>query len=369
MSAPRSRLLAGFCVCLALSLVLPSGASAVDCGEGAWCPCPSGGRCLGSHSTCEEACGLTQPGGGSYRPASNGYDAAAAARNAAAARAADLEAENARRAKDAQEKKEREEQFIRDRDASVGELRGVVGEKSFGSGSDPKLRGIGVVDTGLRDARPDRTSRGDLDGTHAAWKQLNCAAGIAGYALASLHLNEKSPRSEPEFKEFSYLSGEAINALTGETVGVECPAAAPLPHAYGKEGAERYKKDYLAMIEQSRKLADVLEKTVERRGAAQTRVFEAKKRLTPLREAPAVAIPQQRDAPPTEAPAKPEKKKGQAAELAAAALREAERQERELTRLEAETRRKLETAEQLTKEVEAGNDDAFSLLEQEAEKK
>ncbi len=367
----KRRILTGLLAGAALNFVLPFDSLAADCGAGAWCPCPNTayGKCMDRFNSCEEACGLTQSGGGNSSSYSRGYDAGAAARQAAAAQEAERERENERRAKEARERKEREDQFIRDRDAGVGELRGVIGTKTTANSAGPELRGVGAVDTGIRDVRPDRKARADLGGTHAAWKQLNCAAGIAGYAMDSLNLKVVGPRGAPDFKEFTYLSGEAINALNGGTVGVECPPTAALPRTYGKGGAERYKKDYLAMLERSRELADVLKKTLADREAVHARVFEAKKRLTPLREAPAVAAAPKKDESSPETPAAPVKKKGQAAELAAAALREAERQEQELAQLEAATRKKLELTEKITKKVEAGEADALGLLEQEEGKK
>lgn len=124
-------------------------------------------------------------------------------------------------------RRRREEEFIRQRDEAVRSLRGVTP-------TDPGLRGVetiqdrtsplfglkGVGDTGIRDIKPDRSPR-DVS---TAWRQLHCAAEITGYALASA-----KPRDGRvvDLNEVRYLADEAIRALNGERLGVQCSSNVP----------------------------------------------------------------------------------------------------------------------------------------------
>ena len=97
------------------------------------------------------------------------------------------------------------------------------------------------MDTGLKMLRDsDRVTR-DLQGPQAAWKQLNCAAALSGYALAALS------NPTPDHQESSFLMEQALNALNGQTLGVECPVAPRFPNSHGRavdmhQGKEAEKK-------------------------------------------------------------------------------------------------------------------------------
>lgn len=137
---------------------------------------------------------------------------------------------------------ERQHQFESDRDAAAGTLRGSIGTHITSNGAADQLRGD-QIDTGIRDLKPAAKAR-NLGGAHAAWKQLNCAAAISSDALAALFA------PSPDYDEFRYLSGEAINALHGSPKGVACPATVPMPAAYGREGYQRSGQRFEALLEQ-----------------------------------------------------------------------------------------------------------------------
>jgi hypothetical protein len=142
------------------------------------------------------------------------------------------EEERARQAEEARRLKEQQQQhaaFIKERDSTV--LKGDTGTHAFGIGG---LKGIDSTDSGLKGvsaAKPAKEPR-DLSGPNAAWKQLNCAAAIAGNAIAALQsaLDGKSDERD----EFKYLSSESSKALAGETLGVVCPATRALPSRNGQ---------------------------------------------------------------------------------------------------------------------------------------
>lgn len=351
---------------LVFFLLSPVASWAVDCGTDGWCPCPSGGRCLAGHATCEEACGLTG--------AAND-DAAVLARRrnafilqqqaqAAAAQAAARKREEERREREEREERERQQEFIRNRDEGVHLLRGIGTKVTENGGSE--LRGDTRVDTGIRELAPAKKER-DLSGAGAAWKQLNCAAGIANDAFGALDVVQK-PGREPDFDEFNYLSGEAVHALNGEPLGVECPKGAAAPRAYGAAAAVLYKHKYLQLLEHSQELASTLGRTITQRREAHARVVAAKKaaavQAAPMEDAP----PMRQAAESTQAaiepgPAKVVKKKIDARAAALAAAREAERLEQELTRREDETRKELADAKDLAQKIEKGDPEALRRLE------
>lgn len=356
----------GFC------LLLIAKAHATSCRV----QCPGGGE--SEQFDCDDpnyvpACpgGNAAPAGGSGAAANNAFMADQQRQAAAAAAAKQLGDE--RRAKEEQDQQTRDEQFIQDRDAGTVKLRGI-GTLATGNTEGSTLHGGLLVDPGLREADGGKSKSGDklndLTGKNAAWKQLNCAAGISDYAFAALRLGESDPRGGRDFDEYAYLSGEAISALSGGAVDVECPRAAPLPRAYGKESADRYKKEYLSLLKRDREIAELL-KTIELdRFAAQKRVMEARKaHSSPPADAaaPRTSTSVAEGAPETGS--KPAAMKaGLADEAAAAAMLEAERQFRQFTIQEAETRKKLGVDQNLAKQVEAGDADALSLLDQESGK-
>lgn len=132
-----------------------SSAWAYCSGNGDCCRCPGQAQDLGSHSSCEEACGLTSNSGGSAP--SYDYGAAQRAQEAAAAaeRQRQEEAERAERERQrqAEEKRQKDAAFIRDRDAAANSLKG-----SSGSAMD-QLKGLaGTDNSGLKGSGFDSDS-------------------------------------------------------------------------------------------------------------------------------------------------------------------------------------------------------------------
>ena len=216
------------------SLVMPAIVFAYDgpathCAGSSPCLCPDGSRPMaGCNDDCRVLCGLDSGGsrnsGRDYEAERRAQEQAEAAQRAERERQAELErqrrAEEERRR---QEEEERQAKFLRDRNEAAGTLRGSTGMRitpNVSGGS--ALRGS-TVDTGIRELKPARETR-DLGGAHAAWKQLNCAAAISGYAFAAL-----SNSGKPDYDEFRNLASEAMKALNGEPLGVQCPAARPYP--------------------------------------------------------------------------------------------------------------------------------------------
>lgn len=111
-------------------------------GNGAWCcQCPGQPQDLGSHSSCEEACGLITPNRGNSTP-NYDYGAAQRAQEAAAAERAhqQAEAERIERERKAEEKRQKDAAFIRDRDVAAGSLKGST------VGAMNQLKGLSGTD-------------------------------------------------------------------------------------------------------------------------------------------------------------------------------------------------------------------------------
>jgi hypothetical protein len=175
---------------------------------------------------CMQGCGPcagSSSGSGNSTPS---YDYGAAQRAHQAA--ADAEAERQRQQADAdrieqerlaEEKRKKDADFIRNRDNTV--LKGSVGASVFQNNG--ALKGGSLVSSGLKELSPrDRPTPG-LQGDQAAWKQLHCAAALSGYAFAAVK------QSTPDYQESSFLLAQASNALNGQSLNVECPAAPAFP--------------------------------------------------------------------------------------------------------------------------------------------
>jgi hypothetical protein len=178
-------------------------------------------------------CGNTSGGNGSGN-STDYWQEQERQRAAEQARQEQLKREEEERARQAEEtrrlrEKQQHDAFIKERDSTV--LKGDTGTPVFGIGG---LKGVGSTDSGLKGisaAEPAKELR-DLSGPQAAWKQLNCAAAIAGNAIAALQSAIDGKTGERD--EFKYLSSESSRALAGEQLGVVCPAPPPLPSRSGQ---------------------------------------------------------------------------------------------------------------------------------------
>lgn len=188
------------------------------------------------------------PGGGGYQAPSYDYEAARRAQEAAAAaeRQRQAEAERIERERLAEEKRKNDE-FIRNRDATARTLRGGIGTSA--SPNDGGLRGSSTVDTGLRELRVGDRGGGDLQGPQAAWKQLHCAAALSGYAFAAVS------KQTPDYQESSFLLGQASKAMAGEPLNVECGKAPPLPGGRAADW-DKLRQTQQRMIERAATLSE-----------------------------------------------------------------------------------------------------------------
>ena len=153
-----------------------------------------------------------------------------------------------------QEEAENQAKFNRDKAEALSTLKGSLGTSitSNSSGSS-ELKGT-LTDTGIKNLQADQKSR-DLEGSHAAWKQLHCAASIAFDAVSALQASLNDPRHDTS--EFKYLSGEASNALNGARLGVECPPAPAYPsHEVKAAAMNRGKAVTRKILDRAAKVAD-----------------------------------------------------------------------------------------------------------------
>ena len=198
------------------------------------CACPGRHKKLGTAASCEEACYGTRPStGGGNSNASPGYDYGAAQRAQQEAAAAEAErqrqqaeADRIEQERQAEEKRAKDAAFIRDRDATARTLRGGIGISA--SPNDSGLKGTTKIDTGLKELRRGDKAVPGVQGPQAAWKQLHCAAALSGYAFAAVK------QATPDYQESSFLLAQASNALNGQSLNVECPAAPPFPDLRGR---------------------------------------------------------------------------------------------------------------------------------------
>jgi hypothetical protein len=163
--------------CLLGLLLYPASYALAWCSGGcACCRCPGEAQCLGSYSSCEAACGLvSEPSRGGSAP-SYDYGAAQRAQEAAAAAEAErqrqAEAERIERERLAEEKRQKDAAFIRDRDAAANSLKGSTGTNTTqlkglsgsdnyglkGSGTDPGAQ-LKSVERHSRDAQDEASRR------------------------------------------------------------------------------------------------------------------------------------------------------------------------------------------------------------------
>lgn len=139
--------------CLLGLLLYPASYALAWCSGGCTCcRCPGEAQCLGSHSSCEAACGLVSERSRGGSAPSYDYGAAQRAQEAAAAAEAErqrqVEAERIERERRAEEKRQKDAAFIRDRDAAANTLKGSTGSamgqlKGLAGADSSGLKGSG----------------------------------------------------------------------------------------------------------------------------------------------------------------------------------------------------------------------------------
>ena len=168
------------------------------------CACPGRHKPLGNNATCEDACYGTRssPGGGNSAPS---YDAGAArrAQEAAAERQRQqAEAERIERERLAEEKRKKDAEFIRDRDAAANTLKGSSGTNTSQlkglSGTDNYgLKGSGT-DAGAQLKSVERHSRdAQLQGKDTARETARMGFDAPGKASGNLVYTDKKKQQIP----------------------------------------------------------------------------------------------------------------------------------------------------------------------------
>jgi hypothetical protein len=267
--------------------------AAVACGDGSVHPpgfdcraylCRTGWAQSHGHA---DACSSSQPanrstfGPPTYAPPPTN--------NAAAEHEAEIERERARekaRARAAAEEKRRHEEFEKNKTDALKDLKGDstsdldlkgVGAGTIKDKNTPFFGLKGVGDTGIKDIAPARNPR-DVS---TAWKQLHCATEISGYALADATKLD----GQIDLDEVRYLAGEAISALHGESLGVQCSEAPPMPKTYSQRQLDpsRYLPLYESMMQKTVKEAEKIQAINQELDALKQKEQKSRERLQELR--------------------------------------------------------------------------------------
>ncbi|MBX9902883.1 MAG: hypothetical protein K2Y31_00900 [Burkholderiales bacterium] len=186
------------------------------------------GRCVPSPPCyCSDECLRCGPGGCRSSGGTSGGGQTTPTHDFEAERRAQEEAQRKReedeRIEAQRQQAERDRKFKEARDAAA---KGLKSATPGGNSNTFGLKEATPSASELRTADP-RVDR-DLTGQRAAWKQIHCAASILSPALAAL----KPPDGRPiDFNEYRYLANEALNALNGQRLGVQCAPAPEMPQA------------------------------------------------------------------------------------------------------------------------------------------
>lgn len=164
------------------------------------------------------------------------------------------EAEARRRVAD---EKRRQEEFEDKKVESLQSLKGVSsagggGIKDIttqGGGNTPSfgLKGVDAKDAGLRStAGPGRHS------VEGAWRQLQCSEYIAQAGLAKA----RSLNTKGDLQEAQYLTSQALRALNGDALEVECGPAGGAPRI--KATPPDFREHYRGMLQLVRTQTEIL---------------------------------------------------------------------------------------------------------------
>lgn len=229
-----------------------------------------GFRPHGSWRSLESQRGAVDPGGSNRSQESDTTDRDTSDRQAEETKKRQEEQDRQFRADQERKQKEEEErkaQFIRERDEAASQLKGSTPTGAMtlkGSG------GLGMKgEAGLKDALKDSGLKGSKSTATSAqgrqsiaWKQLNCAQYIAGYALGALD-------KMGDYQEFGALSVEALKALDGQRPGVECPSAPAMPDMQASTvDMEQLKGTQKQILERAAVLAEKMKQSKARQAEA-----------------------------------------------------------------------------------------------------
>ncbi len=154
-------------------------------------------------------------------------------------------------------------------------LKGVDGNTDFFG-----LKGVSPEEAGaaIETAPPDASSR-DVSTTT---KQLTCAADITNYALKHVSNIVSGTGSQTDMDEIKYLAGEAVNALQGDPIGVQCKSSGLLKFTKApdlKTITPAYKAALNKMVRESQNLYT----TDQQAATARRKLDDAKKRVGDLK--------------------------------------------------------------------------------------
>lgn len=321
-----------------------------DCGhmwDGMAChfSCPSGYEdAIGDHMCAEHGVGCPSFDGGGHQPSAPTTDNEDKRRLEQERR----EAEERRRQ---EEERHRQEAFMQARDEAVQLLKGVsaggVGLKDAHTNTPVfGLKGVDFADSTIKAIGPERHPR-DLAGPNAAWKQLHCSASIFGYGIAAA----KRATNQADLEEVKYLGDEALSALTGNPIGVECPPVPPLdnPKELSFAPTSPLVRLYTGLVIATTKQTELLIQSKQERTQVETQVHETKQKVEQLK------VELAKEPPGSDKPKESAMAEAQAA-LAAALEAEAEAKADE-----AKATQRLEQYEKLNKRAKDNPDNAADL--------
>ena len=127
----------------------------------------------------------------------------------------DAEREDSRRKEEAQKK------FLNEKARALDSMKGARSDELELKGGTPFF--------GVKDSPGDTLKTlGPVKGRMTtAWKQLHCGSSISGFAIEAA--------TKGDIEEVRFLGAQALNALIGAPIRVECPKVQPPPKPYGQK--------------------------------------------------------------------------------------------------------------------------------------
>jgi beta-glucosidase-like glycosyl hydrolase len=258
------------------------------------------------------------------------------------------EAEEKKRLQEEEEKRLQEEarkKFEEDKKSTLESLKGLdSGSLTIKGGTD--IFGIkGSPEVTLK--KPE----GEPVQVTGAWRQLHCASYISGFALKAAFPKD---RREVDIEEVHYLTEQAMNALNGAPVGVECPQAPPPPRPYGQKKLNPTSpevKFYQTLLRATEKQAERVNRAEKqmiqaraKKEELQSEIKEKREKVVRLKEELKTFEITKKSAEPTQ-DKKAEGEKKNAREAALAALKAAEAALEGVKKTEAEVDKQINAAE------------------------
>lgn len=198
--------------------------------------CPSTGRTIPAGTPCDKLDSMCPAGngGGSSNPGPS---------------EAEIEAQRKRAAEELLKQLEHQQQIEEQRQAAEraraeAEWKaGVADAAAHLKGVSPdnmQLKGVDSSTFGLKGVSPEeavgnpaygikaRSADSDNRDVSTGWQQLHCSAELANFAVEDVHKIATGEVDARELDEVKYLAGQAMEALHGNPVGVQCSSAPPM---------------------------------------------------------------------------------------------------------------------------------------------